>query len=47
MKVYIHRRQPDQMATWLRDAGFTVTAHVLFDLDQSVPGAVVFAQRQP
>lgn len=47
MKVYVHRRQLDQMATWLRDAGFTVTAHILFGLDQSVPGAVVFAQCQP
>jgi SAM-dependent methyltransferase len=43
MKVYVHRRQPDQVATWLRDAGFTVSAHMLLDLDQSATGAVIFA----
>jgi SAM-dependent methyltransferase len=46
MKVYIHRRQPDRVAAWLRDAGFTIEAHMLFDLDQSVPGAILFAHRQ-
>jgi ubiquinone/menaquinone biosynthesis C-methylase UbiE len=47
MKVYIHRRQPDQVASWLHDAGFTVKAQMLLDLDQSVPGAVLLAHRQP
>lgn len=47
MKVYIHRRHPDQVATWLHDAGFTVKAQMLLDLDQSVPGAVLFAHREP
>jgi SAM-dependent methyltransferase len=46
MKVYVHRRQPDQVALWLRDAGFTVRAQMLLDLDESVPGAVLFARRQ-
>jgi SAM-dependent methyltransferase len=46
MKVHVHRRQPDQVATWLRDAGFTVKAQLLLDLDQSVPGAVLLAHRQ-
>nr|WP_238452695.1 class I SAM-dependent methyltransferase [Micromonospora sp. ATA51] len=45
MKVYVHRRQPSQVAAWLRDAGFTVEAQTLLDLDQSVPGAVLFARR--
>ncbi len=31
MKVHIHRRQPDQVATWLRDAGFAVEAQMLLD----------------
>ncbi|WP_200213553.1 class I SAM-dependent methyltransferase [Micromonospora coerulea] len=47
MKVYVHRRQPGQVAAWLRDAGFTVEAQMLLDLDESVPGAVLFARRHP
>ncbi|MCZ4609608.1 hypothetical protein O3S80_38745 [Streptomyces sp. Lzd4kr] len=46
MNVHVHRRQPDQVAAWLRDAGFTVEAHMLIDPDESVPGAVLFARRQ-
>jgi hypothetical protein len=34
------------VATWLRDARFTVEAQMLIDLDQNVPGAVLFAHRQ-
>lgn len=45
MKVYVHRRQPDRVAAWLRDAGLTVEAQIVLDLDQSVPGAVLFARR--
>jgi ubiquinone/menaquinone biosynthesis C-methylase UbiE len=47
MKVYVHRRQPDHVATWLRNAGFTINAQMLFDPDQHAPGAVIYAQRQP
>lgn len=47
MKVHVHRRQPDQVAAWLRDAGFTVEAQLLLDLDESVPGAALFARRRP
>ena len=47
MKVNVHRRQPDRVATWLREAGFTVNAQMLLDLDQRVPGAVLVAHRQP
>ncbi|MGC9666581.1 class I SAM-dependent methyltransferase [Planosporangium sp. 12N6] len=46
MKVYVHRRQPDRVATWLHDAGFTVKTQMLLDLDQSVPQAVLIAHRQ-
>ncbi|WP_406430701.1 class I SAM-dependent methyltransferase [Streptomyces sp. NBC_00631] len=46
MNVHVHRRQPEQVAAWLRDAGFTVEAHMLIDPDESVPGAVLFARRQ-
>ncbi|MGH3380015.1 MAG: class I SAM-dependent DNA methyltransferase [Actinoallomurus sp.] len=44
MKVYVHRRGPDQLTAWLRDAGFTVEAQLLLDLDKSAPGAVLFAR---
>jgi SAM-dependent methyltransferase len=47
MKVYVHRRRPDRVAAWLRDAGFTVKAQLLIDPDASAPGAVLFANRQP
>ncbi|MFJ2865948.1 class I SAM-dependent DNA methyltransferase [Kitasatospora sp. NPDC087314] len=47
MKVHVHRRQPGQVAAWLRDAGFTVEAHLLTDPDESLPGALLFARRQP
>ncbi|MEU8301482.1 class I SAM-dependent methyltransferase [Micromonospora sp. NPDC048909] len=47
MKVHVHRRQPDQVTTWLLDAGFTVEAQLLIDLDERVPGAVLYARRQP
>ncbi|QFU88542.1 class I SAM-dependent methyltransferase [Amycolatopsis sp. YIM 10] len=43
MKVHVHWRQPDQMATWLRNAGFTVEAQVLLKPDESVPQALLFA----
>ncbi|MEU6589678.1 class I SAM-dependent methyltransferase [Streptomyces sp. NPDC046881] len=47
MNVHVHRRRPDQVSDRLRDAGFTVEAHLLVDLDTSAPGAVLFARRQP
>ncbi len=43
MKVTIHLRQPGQMATWLRDAGFTVDAQILLGPDERLPGAMLFA----
>ncbi|GGK27931.1 methyltransferase [Streptomyces camponoticapitis] len=46
MNVHVHRRRPEQLAARLVDAGFTVEAHMLLDLDESVPGAVLFARRQ-
>jgi len=44
MKVYVHRRQPAQVAALLREAGFTVEAHTLLSPEESVPGAVIFAR---
>ncbi len=45
MKVYVHRRQPGQVAAWLRAAGFTVEAQLLLGPDDGAPGAVLFARR--
>jgi len=44
MHVYVHRRQPDRVAAWLRDAGFTVEAQMLLDPGETHPGAVLFAR---
>lgn len=47
MKVRVHRRQPDRMATWLRDAGFEVEAQMLLDPDGKASQAFLFARRKP
>ncbi|WP_329128941.1 class I SAM-dependent methyltransferase [Streptomyces sp. NBC_01476] len=47
MNVHVHRRRPDQVAAWLRDTGFTMEAHLLIAPDENLPGAVLFARRQP
>ncbi len=47
MNVHVHRRRPDVMAAWLRDAGFAVEAHLLTDPDERFPGAILFARRLP
>jgi SAM-dependent methyltransferase len=44
MKVYVHRRHPDQVAAWMRDAGFTVEAQLLIDPDEPSPGAILFGR---
>src|ERR1700751_5533621 len=40
IRVYVHRRQPDRMAVWLRDAGFAIEAQLLLSPDGSNPGAL-------
>jgi SAM-dependent methyltransferase len=47
MRVHVHRRQPGDVAAWLRDAGFAVEAQMLLNPDEGVPGAVLFARRRP
>ncbi|MER0240520.1 class I SAM-dependent methyltransferase [Streptomyces sp. HSW2009] len=47
MKVAVHRREPTEVAHWLRAAGFTVEAQWLLDPDQPTPGAILFARRTP
>lgn len=41
-----HRRRPDQVAAWLREAGFEIEAQFLLHPDEK-PGAVLFARRKP
>jgi hypothetical protein len=43
MRVSVHRRRPDRVAAWLRDAGFEVEAQML--LGSEGAQAVLFARR--
>lgn len=45
MKVHVHRRRTDKMASWLRDAGFAVEAQWLYEPDADVPQAILHARR--
>ena len=47
MKVWVHRRRPEQLAASLREAGFAVEAHLLLTPAEGVPGAILFACRHP
>jgi SAM-dependent methyltransferase len=44
MKVYVHRRQPGQVAAWLEDAGFTVEAQMTLSSAESRLGGILFAR---
>jgi SAM-dependent methyltransferase len=41
-----HRRRPDQVAHWLREAGFTIEAELVMRPDEESPGAIIFARGQ-
>lgn len=41
-----HRRRPDQVAGWLRQAGFTVEAELVMRPDEDVPGALLVARKR-
>jgi SAM-dependent methyltransferase len=45
MKVRVHRRQPEKMASWLREAGFGIEAQLLLNPDDKASQAIVFARR--
>ncbi|MGV9771793.1 class I SAM-dependent DNA methyltransferase [Streptosporangium sp. NPDC003464] len=47
MRVYVHRRRPDQVAAWLNDAGFTVEAQMTLSSAESTLGGVLMARRRP
>jgi hypothetical protein len=40
-----HRRRPEQVSGWLREAGFTIEAELVMRPDEDVPGAIVLARR--
>jgi SAM-dependent methyltransferase len=45
MKVYVHRRQPGQVAAWLDAAGLIVEAQLLLGSADTRSGALLFARR--
>ncbi|MGW3287580.1 class I SAM-dependent methyltransferase [Streptomyces sp. NPDC001002] len=47
MRVRVHRRRPDQMAAWLRDAGFEIEAQLLLGPNEETSQALLFARREP
>ncbi|PPK65676.1 class I SAM-dependent methyltransferase [Actinokineospora auranticolor] len=47
MNVHVHRRPPERVAAWLREAGFEIEAHLLIAPDSSAPQALLFARRHP
>jgi SAM-dependent methyltransferase len=46
MKVYVHLRQPDRVAAWLDEAGFTVEAQMTLSSAESKQGGILFARRR-
>ena len=45
MQVYVHRRQPEKLATWLEDAGFTVEAQTTLSSPEGSRAGMLFARR--
>lgn len=43
INVDSYRREPRQVAGWLREAGFTIDAELVLRPDDDVPGAILFA----
>ena len=44
INVDTHRRRPDVVAGWLREAGFTIDGELVMRPDEEVPGAIIFAR---
>ncbi|MEY9844381.1 class I SAM-dependent methyltransferase [Streptacidiphilus sp. MAP5-3] len=45
MRVQVHRRQPEQVTAWLREAGFAVEAQLVLGPGEQSSQAVLFARR--
>lgn len=46
INVDSHRRRPETVSRWLREAGFRIEAELVMRPDDEVPGAIVFARAQ-
>jgi len=46
MNVHVHRRQPDQVASWLHAAGFDVDAEMVLSPRETASQAFLFARRR-
>jgi SAM-dependent methyltransferase len=44
ISVDSHRRRPDEVAHWLREAGFTLEVELVMRPDEDVPGAIIIAR---
>ncbi|MGH3350493.1 MAG: class I SAM-dependent methyltransferase [Nocardioides sp.] len=44
ISVDSHRRRPETVSRWLREAGFTIEAELVIRPDDELPGAIVFAR---
>jgi SAM-dependent methyltransferase len=44
INVDSHRRRPDVVARWLREAGFTIEAELVMRPDEDAPGAIIIAR---
>ena len=44
INVDTYRRRPDQVARWLREAGFAIEAELVMRPDEEVPGAIILAR---
>ncbi|GHF59962.1 SAM-dependent methyltransferase [Amycolatopsis bartoniae] len=44
MHVHVHRRRPERMGSWLREAGFTVEVQTIVRPEDEVPSAILFAR---
>ncbi|MEV4117807.1 class I SAM-dependent methyltransferase [Micromonospora sp. NPDC049645] len=47
MNVHVHRRQPAQVATWLRENGFTVESQKTVSSPESRLGGIILGRREP
>ncbi|MEU1747663.1 class I SAM-dependent DNA methyltransferase [Micromonospora arida] len=47
MDVHVHRRQPAEVAAWLREHGFTVDSQTTVTSAESRLGGIILGRRQP
>ncbi|WP_406060085.1 class I SAM-dependent DNA methyltransferase [Micromonospora sp. NBC_00860] len=47
MNVHVHRRQPDQVAAWLRQHGFSVDSQTTVTSAESRLGGIIVGRREP